>query len=51
MITDQQKEFMREAIRLSAENVASGNGGPFGAVIVKDGTIIARGANQVDSHK
>ena len=38
---------MREAIRLSIENVTSGNGGPFGAVIVKDGEIIARGANQV----
>lgn len=40
---------MREAIRLSVENVASGNGGPFGAVIVKDGEIIARGANEVTS--
>lgn len=42
-------DFMREAIRLSVENVESGNGGPFGAVIVKDGEIIARGANQVTS--
>ncbi len=40
---------MQEAIRLSIENVTSGNGGPFGAVIVKDGKIIARGANQVTS--
>ncbi len=38
---------MREAIRLSVENVQSGKGGPFGAVIVKDGKIIARGANEV----
>lgn len=38
---------MREAIRLSIENVESGKGGPFGAVIVKDGRIIARGANEV----
>ena len=38
---------MREAIRLSIENVETGKGGPFGAVIVKDGKIIARGANQV----
>ncbi len=38
---------MREAIRLSIENVQSGNGGPFGAVIVKNGEIIARGANEV----
>lgn len=42
-----RKKFMREAIRLSIENVRSGNGGPFGAVIVKDGEIIGRGANEV----
>lgn len=41
-------EFMREAIRLSVENI-SNNGGPFGAVIVKDGEIIARGTNRVTS--
>lgn len=40
---------MREAIRLSVENVESGKGGPFGAVIVKEGKIIARGANEVTS--
>ena len=40
---------MQEAIRLSIENVTSGKGGPFGAVIVKDGKIIARGANEVTS--
>lgn len=49
MITEQQKEFMREAIRLSIENVDTGKGGPFGAVIVKDGKIIASGANSVTS--
>jgi len=38
---------MREAIRLSIENVDSGKGGPFGAVIVKNGEIIARAANEV----
>lgn len=46
---DNRNEFMREAIRLSIENVESGQGGPFGAVIVKDGKIIARGANEVTS--
>jgi len=46
---NQQKDFMREAIRLSLENVNSGNGGPFGAVIVKNGNIIARGVNAVTS--
>lgn len=40
--------FMREAIRLSIENVKNG-GGPFGAVIVKDGEIIATGVNRVTS--
>jgi guanine deaminase len=39
-------EFMREAIRLSIES-AQTNGGPFGAVIVKDGKIIAGSANSV----
>ena len=39
--------FLKEAIRLAVENVESGNGGPFGAVVVKDGKIIARGMNQV----
>ena len=47
MNIDQQKVFMREAIRLSMENVQSGNGGPFGAVIVKNGKIIATGVNKV----
>ncbi|MBW7887465.1 MAG: nucleoside deaminase [Bacteroidetes bacterium] len=42
-----KEEFMCEAIRLSMENVASGNGGPFGCVIVKNGNIIARGVNTV----
>ena len=47
MSIDQQKKFMREAIRLSMENVKSGNGGPFGAVIVKNGEIIATAVNEV----
>ena len=41
-----KKEFMIEAIGLSVDNLEKG-GGPFGAVIVKDGKIIARGANSV----
>jgi tRNA(Arg) A34 adenosine deaminase TadA len=40
-------EFMRRAIALGLENVRSGSGGPFAAVIVKDGRIIAEGANRV----
>jgi guanine deaminase len=39
--------FMARAIQLSIENVGSGHGGPFGAVIVKDNRIIAEGVNQV----
>ena len=41
--------YMLEAIRLSVANVEEGKGGPFGAVVVKDGVIIARGANEVTS--
>ena len=40
-----KEELMRKAIELSIENVANG-GGPFGAVIAKDGEIIATGANR-----
>ena len=43
-----KEELMRKAIELSIENVANG-GGPFGAVIAKDGEIIATGANRVTS--
>lgn len=46
---DKKILFMREAIKLASENVLSGNGGPFGCVIVKDGEIIGRGANSVTS--
>lgn len=43
------KDFMGRAIELSVERMRSGKGGPFGAVIVKDGEIIAEGFNQVTS--
>lgn len=42
----EKQEFMRRAIQLSLESVKHG-GGPFGAVIVKDGEIIAEAANRV----
>lgn len=42
-----QQGFMREAIRIAMENAVSGRGGPFGCVVVKDGRIIATGANEV----
>ena len=38
---------MARAIQLSVDNVLSGRGGPFGAVIVKNGSIVAEGANRV----
>jgi len=39
--------FMARAIQLSLDNVLSGQGGPFGAVVVKDGRIVAEGVNRV----
>ena len=40
---------MARAIELAIENVRLGQGGPFGAVVVRDGKIIAEGANRVTS--
>ncbi|HKW57486.1 MAG TPA: nucleoside deaminase [Candidatus Acidoferrum sp.] len=40
-------EFMRRAIALAIENVRSGRGGPFAAVVVKEGRVIAEAANRV----
>lgn len=47
MPTQQQLAYMHRAIALATENVRSGRGGPFGAVIVRDGNIIAEAANTV----
>ncbi|MFN4121980.1 MAG: nucleoside deaminase [Flavobacteriales bacterium] len=41
------KHFMREAIRLSKEGMDNNQGGPFGAVVVKNGQIVGRGYNKV----
>jgi tRNA(Arg) A34 adenosine deaminase TadA len=46
-MSDGQPEFMEQAIALATENVTSGRGGPFGAVIVKDGHVLATGVNHV----
>ncbi len=43
------KEYMRKAIQLAIENVNNG-GGPFGAVIVKDGEVLATGVNRVTAN-
>ena len=40
-------EFLRRAIALATENVVSGKGGPFAAVVVRDGQIVGEGANSV----
>lgn len=47
MSNETREAFLREALRIAVENVESGEGGPFGAVVVKEGSIVARGANRV----
>lgn len=42
-------ELMRRAIALSCEQLATGAGGPFGAVVARDGVIVAEGVNRVPS--
>ncbi len=41
--------FMEKAIALATENVVSGRGGPFGAVVVRAGSVVGAGANLVTS--
>ena len=43
------KEFMQRAIALALDNVKSGRGGPFGALVVKNGKMIAEGTSTVTS--
>ncbi|MBO7230917.1 MAG: nucleoside deaminase [Bacteroidaceae bacterium] len=43
------EDFMRQAIALAVENVKN-SGGPFGAVIVKDGRVVATGVNRVTAN-
>jgi guanine deaminase len=45
--TPRGAEFMRRAIALAREGVLTNQGGPFGAVIVKDGVVIGEGCNRV----
>ncbi len=42
-----EEEFMRRAIKLARDGMKAGDGGPFGAVIVRDGQIIGEGWNRV----
>lgn len=44
-----QDRFMARAIELATENVRAGRGGPFAAVVVKDGRIVGEGTNRVTS--
>tara|TARA_R110000787_G_scaffold41071_16_gene101667 strand:+ start:20797 stop:21273 length:477 start_codon:yes stop_codon:yes gene_type:complete len=48
-MTESDKKFMRRAIALAKNGMDSNEGGPFGAVVVKDGVIIAEGNNGVTS--
>jgi tRNA(Arg) A34 adenosine deaminase TadA len=48
-MTEKDEQFMRRAIALAREGVDAGAGGPFGAVVVKDGRVIAEGCNRVTS--
>jgi guanine deaminase len=48
-MTDLTNPFMQEAIALSFDTMRAGKGGPYGAVVVKDGKVIGRGINQVPS--
>jgi guanine deaminase len=43
------QNFMREAIRLSIRMMRRNHGGPFGAVVVRNGKVVGRGWNQVTS--
>jgi guanine deaminase len=47
--TEPNPEFLRRAIALATENARSGSGGPFAAVVVKDGRIVGEGVNTVTS--
>lgn len=49
MTADGHEIFMRHAVRLSAERMREGHGGPFGAIIVRDGAVVAEGWNCVTS--
>jgi guanine deaminase len=41
------KEFLQQAIDLAVENARSGQGGPYGAIVVKDNRLIAASGNKV----
>ncbi len=46
-MTERERQFIRAAVDLARNGMNSGQGGPFGCVIVKDNEIVGRGCNQV----
>ena len=48
-MTEQDRKFMRRAIQLAQNGINENAGGPFGAVVVKDGEIVGEGCNRVTS--
>ncbi len=48
-MTEKDEYFMRWAISLAQKGIDSNSGGPFGAVVVKEGEIVGEGCNQVTS--
>ncbi len=48
-MTDNDNDFMRRAIEIAGEGMHAGSGGPFGAVVVRNGQIIGEGCNLVAS--
>ena len=46
-MSDSPARHLQTALRLAEANASSGRGGPFGAVVVKDGQVIAEGVNLV----
>ncbi len=48
-MTERDEEFMRRAISLAQAGIDTNAGGPFGAIVVKNGEILGEGCNQVTS--
>ena len=49
MVTDMDREYLRQAIALARRGVEDGRGGPFGCVIVRNGEVVGEGCNGVTS--
>ena len=48
-MTETDEKFMRRAIEFAQNGIDKNDGGPFGAIVVKDGEIIGEGCNRVTS--